>query len=860
MAGKTAILSVKIVSDAKRFQKGMAHAQEQVSKFNSVVGNAAKIASLTTSLGALGSVALASVSNLSALAGGIASIGGAALALPGVFAGAAVAMTVLGLALKDSATVLGDLAPKFGELQAAISAKFWSTAEGAVRGFVGAFLPLANEYLPQIAEEMGRFAVAITNVFTNGPGMNVLRDLFINTREAVDIAGEGVGYLTEAIVRLVGAGVQYLPALASGFNGLMEKFAGWATQVTTDGSMQTWVTNGVAALGQLASVVGSVVSILVSIGTAAASASTGGLLPLAQGLQRVADVVAAPAFQTGLRDVFLGAQHGVDGLLVALGPLSAMFVQLAPTLTTFLSLAGQIAGVALTALAPAIGAVVAGLTPLAQQLGGVVLTLLQQLATWVQQNSVHIQAFATAISQFLGSALTVVAPLLSSILNTFLQMVGIVLQNKTAFIGLGVGIMAGVAAFNAMKVAATVISTVKTLILGLETAMAAYRAGMTIATAVQAGFNLALVANPIGIVVVAVAALVAALVYFVTQTETGRRMWQQFTSFLGTAIGGAINGVKAAVSGFGSWFGGIVNGLKSAWSVAWSAISALTRPIIAGIQQALSGFFAIGNALLGAFKAAWSLAFAVIKLAIVATFTAGQVILNTFMSVARTVTTFVRNAFQTAFNAVKAVINAVLTWAMSKVDQFYQKNKTTIDGIRNAFTTGFNAVKRIVDVVIRAIMSYVDNLKRGFGVAADFLKSQLGGAFNTLKGIADGVIGSIVRGIDGITNGLRGAVDWVRKLTSGFQPPAWLTQALGMGGTGFEMMPVMPSFGAGQAMGGTGSLIGPAIFDRSGTGVRRNERRDTPNITVNQTINPSPGMNERDLANKTSRELMNRIV
>ena len=82
---------------------------------------------------------------------------------------------------------------------------------------------------------------------------------------------------------------------------------------------------------------------------------------------------------------------------------------------------------------------------------------------------------------------------------------------------------------------------------------------------------------------------------------------------------------------------------------------------------------------------------------------------------------------------------------------------------------------------------------------------------------------------------------------------------LGLGGTGFAVPQVMPSFGAGQAMGGTGAPVGPAIFARTGSGVRRNEHAERPSVTVHQTVNPSPGMDERDLATKTSRELMYRI-
>lgn len=54
-----------------------------------------------------------------------------------------------------------------------------------------------------------------------------------------------------------------------------------------------------------------------------------------------------------------------------------------------------------------------------------------------------------------------------------------------------------------------------------------------IATGIQVAFNAVMAANPIMLVVMAVAALAAGLVYFFTQTETGKEIWDTFTEALG---------------------------------------------------------------------------------------------------------------------------------------------------------------------------------------------------------------------------------------------------------------------------------------------------------------------------------------
>lgn len=69
----------------------------------------------------------------------------------------------------------------------------------------------------------------------------------------------------------------------------------------------------------------------------------------------------------------------------------------------------------------------------------------------------------------------------------------------------------------------------------VKTAQTAWSTATKTATAVQGAFNAVIAANPIGAIVVGVAAFVAALVWFCTQTEVGRKVWAAFTSFISSA-------------------------------------------------------------------------------------------------------------------------------------------------------------------------------------------------------------------------------------------------------------------------------------------------------------------------------------
>lgn len=77
------------------------------------------------------------------------------------------------------------------------------------------------------------------------------------------------------------------------------------------------------------------------------------------------------------------------------------------------------------------------------------------------------------------------------------------------------GITAGVAAYKLWKGAIT-----------------AWNSVTKIATAVQVAFNAVMDANPIMLIVIAIAAIVAGLVYFFTQTKQARKYGQILLSFL----------------------------------------------------------------------------------------------------------------------------------------------------------------------------------------------------------------------------------------------------------------------------------------------------------------------------------------
>ena len=118
------------------------------------------------------------------------------------------------------------------------------------------------------------------------------------------------------------------------------------------------------------------------------------------------------------------------------------------------------------------------------------------------------------------------------------------------------------------------------LVAGIGGAVAAFAAveGVMVAAskAVDLAANsmkllmLAMNANPIMLVISAIAALVAGLTYFFTQTETGQRLWAQFTEFLQSAFQSASDAVVDAIS----WLIVKWNEAQQAWDAASAAMRA----------------------------------------------------------------------------------------------------------------------------------------------------------------------------------------------------------------------------------------------------------------------------------------------
>ena len=337
---------------------GFAPMQRMTSEFYELISEMdqamPRLVRQVTVLGTVAAATAAGLSNLLVLGADLARIGSLGLVAPAALAGIGVAAAALVWSLKDAKDYIGDVIDQYNILKALTSEGFWSTAEAGVRAFSNAVMPLAQEHMPRLAAELGKIPGAVAEAFATPEGQNSLARFFENTRTALANMVDGFTALSSALLRLVDAGSAYLPRLGAAFTAQMEQFDAWTARITSDGSFEQWVENGITALKGLWAVLGQTIGIFGALSTAARSAGGASLNDLAAGLERVNTALRGPAWQGALTTVFKGAHDAMGNLGPAMQALGDAFITLAPTLSRIMDLATQIATVAIVGIAEAL--------------------------------------------------------------------------------------------------------------------------------------------------------------------------------------------------------------------------------------------------------------------------------------------------------------------------------------------------------------------------------------------------------------------------------------------------------------------------------------------------------------------------
>lgn len=745
---------VKAVRDTDKTKKSFGSLDGASSKvlagFGKFAGGAAKVAAGLNIVANAGSL----VASTLAVVGPLAAAGLAAA--PGVILAYASAMGIAKIAtagVGDALAAAGEDGKKFDEalkklspeaqkfaksfkaaypqiqgIKTAIQDAFFRGTAGKVGGVVKTIqsltVPAAGvaRALSQVAQNVIKFA-------TSGKSIASIKNLLSGVRLFLYQIKDAVGPVVQAFLGLAGQAGAFGETLGTKVANALLAFANFLNSINLKAIFAAALPI-LQQLGGLLSTVGSILSSVFS-GLSTDGASVVGILG------EMATQLAT----------FLKSAQGQDAL-AALGQ----------ALQAVSGAAGQIFLALLQALAPAIVALAPGVTTLANQISGLLVPtinalnpLLTALAGFLSENMGWIGPLAGAVVglaaayKIYAAGAKAVAAVQALIASKAVVSTGAWIANTAAIVANRVAGLAVASLMLGQVVAAWVANTAAIIANRVATVAAtvasvAVRAATIAWTAVQWLLNAALSANPIGLVVLAIAALVAGLIYAYQHSETFRNIVQ--------AVWAAI---KASIMPVVSWITGTVwpaivnawNVIVAATKVLWNMIREAWASIKAGIQSA-------NNTIKNIIQAVWLGIVTVVK---------GYI--NIYKTVITAAFNAVRAVITSVMNGVRAVVSAVWSAITSVVRSNVNAVKTIITGIKVIVTTirnAFNSAKSAVSSGIGAIVSLVRGLPGRVSGALGSLGSLLYSKGQALiRGFING-IGSMIGAVKDKVSSVVGAV------------------------------------------------------------------------------------------------------
>lgn len=634
------------------------------------------------------------------------------------------ALDALPPSARKFASAIVALRPEVEKLRAAVSQKFFAPFANSIKPLVNQYFPVIRQQMSSVAGGLGQLAKQFVLAARSSDTLKTVHDVFLATRLSLDQLRGAVQPLTKAFSALIQSTAPELPRIALGLERMARAVASFISDAVDSGKVNAVFDAARVTIGQLVRTLTNVGFIFAQV-FKAASVGSGGLLSNLEQL-------------TGQASRFLQSAQGIGALGAVFGTLNKIGAGLRASLGAVLPAIAQ----SLAVLGPAI----AGLVDPAVLL---------------------VRAIAPLLPIFAGLAATIIiklTPALASLAGYLAQHTGAV-KAATAAVAAFLVVQKAAATATAIQAAGSLIKYIQTI--KIVTTLT------KVWTGVQAAFNLVLDANPIGLVVVAIAALAAGFIYAYKHSQTFRDIVQ-----------GALHGIVVAGQAVASFFTGVVwpalvtafNAIKGAalflwhnvFEPVWHGIMAVVNvavTIVRGyINLLVAEFNVVKTAVLFLYNNIFAPVFRAITKVLQIFQLAAEIVFKAFTNIIRNdiiaTVNFLRPVFAAVFSYIgnvvtawwhvaQAAFSAFRTYVIGPIVQAVNYLRGVFVGVFNAITGAITSWYRAhIIPVFQGVRAAFDTLAAGF---SSIYNGKIKPVFNAFIGfIRNTVVGGFKAGVDAI--------------------------------------------------------------------------------------------------------------
>lgn len=330
----------------------------------------------------------------------------------------------------------------------------------------------------------------------------------------------------------------------------------------------------------------------------------------------------------------------------------------------------------------------------------------------------------------------------------------------------------------------------KTAMMGLKAGNAVFNGLKVAITAASGGLQALwgiMLANPITIVIAAIAALVAGLALFFTKTKTGQQLWSNFVNFLKEAWQGLVSVaqtvwnaitqafqtpieiIKTMWSGIKDFFGQLWQGIVSTAQDVWSSFTTGMAPIIESIKtlwSALTGFFStLWQGIVTTAQTIWNTLVQIFTPIVEAIKAVWQPLSEFFSTMWQGIVTVAQTIWQGLVTVIQNVWTNIQTVVQTAIQVLSTVIQTGMQVIQTVWSTVWNVIKTVVQTVwtvISTIVSTTINAIAGIIKAVTAaIQGDWSGAWNAIKGVASTVWNGIKTIVTTVINAIKSVISSV---------------------------------------------------------------------------------------------------